>query len=64
MRLGKEVKATMSKGIGGYMNLRAADDKMLVYSYCCYNVNNNDWQEMQKKEDGEIIIARESYDGL
>ena len=48
----------MSRGIGGYMNLIAADDTMLIYSYCCYNVNNDDWREMQKMEDGEIFIDR------
>ena len=48
----------MSRGIGGYMNLIAADDTMLIYSYCCYNVNNGDWREMQKKEEGEIFIDR------
>ena len=40
------------------MNLIAADDTMLIYSYCCYNVNNDDWREMQKMEDGEIFIDR------
>lgn len=50
----------MSRGIGGYMNLREADDTMLIYSYCCYNVNNDDWREMQEKEDGDIFIDRES----
>ena len=48
----------MSRGIGGYMNLIAADDTMLIYSYCCYNLNNDDWREMQKMEDGEIFIDR------
>lgn len=42
------------------MNLREADDTMLIYSYCCYNVNNDNWQEMQRTEDGEIYIDRES----
>ena len=48
----------MSRGIGGYMNLIAADDTMLIYSYCCYNVNNDDWRKMKKMEDGEIFIDR------
>lgn len=48
----------MSRGIGGYMNLIAADVTMLIYSYCCYNVNNDDWRKMQKMEDGEIFIDR------
>ncbi|MGF0019912.1 hypothetical protein [Sporofaciens sp. SGI.106] len=48
----------MSREIGGYMNLIAADDTMLIYSYCCYNVNNDDWGKMKKMEDGEIFIDR------
>ena len=33
---------------------------MLLYSYCSYNVNFNNWQEMQATEDGELWIERNS----
>ena len=50
----------MSMGFGGYMNLLESDDTFLIYSYCCYNLNNENFREMKEKEDGEIYITRES----
>ena len=48
----------MSKGYGGYADLRKEDDTMLMYSYCSYNVNLDHWREMQAAEDGELWIER------
>ena len=50
----------MSVGHGGYMNLIEADDTMLIYGYCCYNLNCDGCMEMSKKEDGEIYIDRDA----
>jgi hypothetical protein len=50
----------MSKGHCGYAHLVASDDTLLLYSYCAYDINRADWQEMKKKEDGEIAIDRDS----
>ena len=50
----------MSKGHCCYAHLIASDDTLLLYSYCAYDINRADWQEMKKKEDGEIAIDRDS----
>ncbi|MBQ8162539.1 MAG: hypothetical protein IJ083_17570 [Clostridia bacterium] len=50
----------MSKGHCGYAHLVASDDTLLLYSYCAYDINRDDWQDMKKKEDGEIAIDRDS----
>ena len=50
----------MSKGHCCYAHLIANDDTLLLYSYCAYDINRADWQEMKKKEDGEIAIDRDS----
>ena len=50
----------MSKGHCGYAHLVAGDDTLLLYSYCAYDINRADWQEIKKKEDGEIAIDRDS----
>ena len=47
----------MSHGYGGYAHL-IEDDTALTYRYCSYNVNLDNWQEVQKAEDGEIRIER------
>ena len=50
----------MSKGHCGHAHLVANDETLLLYSYCAYDLNRADWQEMKKKEDGEIAIDRDS----
>lgn len=40
------------------MRLAAEDDTGLTYRYCCYNVNNDDWRDMQMMYDGEIVIDK------
>jgi len=51
---------SMSKGHCGYAHLAVGDDTLLLYSYCAYDANRADWQEIKKKEDGEIAIDRDS----
>ncbi len=48
----------MSIGYGGYARLRQADESMLLYSYCCYDINLDNWREMKEAEDGELWIER------
>ncbi len=50
----------MSKGHCGHAHLVANAEPLLLYSYCAYDLNRADWQEMKKKEDGEIAIDRDS----
>ena len=38
-----------------------ADDTLTVYAYCCYNINNDDYEYFQKKEDGELYIDRDAF---
>ena len=58
--LGLKGGESMSKGHCGYAHLVASDETLLLYSYCAYDLNRADWQEMKKKEDGEIAIDRDS----
>lgn len=51
----------MSLGYSGYANLRAADEVAVVYSYCCYNINEEKWKEAKAVEDGEIFIERKAF---
>ena len=53
-------RKSMSKGHCGHAHLVANDETLLLYSYCAYDLNRADWQEMKKKEDGEIAIDRDS----
>ncbi len=50
----------MSIGYGGYMDLVANDSTTLMYVYCCYNVNNDDYKKYMGLADGEIVISREA----
>lgn len=50
----------MSRGFGGYMDLVANDSTVLMYTYCCYNVNNDDYKKYMGIADGEIVISREA----
>ena len=38
----------MSMGYGGYMDLVADDGVTLMYTYCCYNVNNDETSNYQE----------------
>lgn len=49
----------MSKGYCAHMELIASDDTMLIYKYCCYNLNNDDCEQMKEKVDGMISIDRD-----
>lgn len=48
----------MSIGYGGYMDLAADDNTTLIYTYCCYNVNSDDYKKYMELADGEIVIAK------
>lgn len=48
----------MSMGYGGYMDLVANDSTTLMYTYCCYNVSNDDYKKYKGLADGEIVILR------
>lgn len=50
----------MSGRFGGYMDLVANDSTTLMYTYCCYNVNNDDYKKYMGIADGEIVISREA----
>ena len=43
----------MSIGYGGYAHLVGADHNLVIYSYCCYNVNLPDYKRFMEIEDGE-----------
>lgn len=51
----------MSIGYGGYADLIQTDDKLVIYMYCCYNVNNDDYKHYMKIEDGELYIDRDAF---
>ena len=48
----------MSKGYGGYMELTTESSSVLIYKYCCYNVNRDDYKQYMKQMDGEIVVSR------
>ena len=51
----------MGIGYGGYADLQQYDDTMVVYMYCCYNVNNDDYKRFMEIEDGELYIERVAF---
>ncbi len=48
-------------GYGGYADLQQFDDTLVMYLYCCYNVNNNDYKRFMEIEDGELYIERDAF---
>ena len=51
----------MSVGLGGYADLVAADNTLVIYKYCCYNVNNAEYKQFMEMEDGEMNIDRGAF---
>jgi hypothetical protein len=51
----------MTIGYGGKAHLKIEDEQLVVYSYGCYNCNNDDWKKYKNIEDGEIYIERNSF---
>lgn len=51
----------MSIGYGGYAHLVQADDTLVIYTYCCYNVNLPDYKHFMEMEDGELYIDRDAF---
>ena len=42
-------------------NLILADESMVIYSYCCHNINNSRYKNFMNKEDREIYIERKFF---
>lgn len=51
----------MSMGYGGYAHLVEADDSLVIYKYCCYNVNLPEYKHFSEIEDGELYIDRDAF---
>ena len=51
----------MSLGYCGYADLQAADDTLVIYSYCCYNINITGWERFKDIADGELYIDRDAF---
>ncbi len=51
----------MSLGYGGCADLVSADETLVMYKYCCYNVNRNNYSYYEKMKDGELYIDRLSF---
>ena len=51
----------MSLGYGGFADLQQSDDTMVIYLYCCYNVDNDEYKHFQQLEDGELYIDRDAF---
>ena len=50
----------MSRGYGARAKLIASDMSGLLYSYSCYDINQQGWESVRDMEDGEIWIARDA----
>lgn len=50
----------MSRGFCASAILEMADENTLLYLYCSYNLNLDDYKEHMEKYNGEIIINRSS----
>ncbi len=48
----------MSIGHCSYADLVAADETILLYSYCCYTLNEWERKSDRRDADGELIIDR------
>lgn len=51
----------MSMGHCGYADLQLCDRTMVIYMYCCYNLNNDNYKRFQSIEDGELYIERDAF---
>ena len=51
----------MSLGYCGYADLQDADDTLVIYSYCCYNINIDGWERFKNADDGELYIERDAF---
>ena len=51
----------MSMGYGAYAHLVEADDKLVLYTYCCYDVDHCDHRRFKETEDGELYIDRDVF---
>lgn len=50
----------MSMGYGVYAKLDMMDDTMILYQYCCYNLNKADYELYSNLLDGKLWIQRDS----
>lgn len=51
----------VSIGYGGYAHLVQADETLVIYTCCCYNVNLPDYKRFMEIEDGELYIDRDAF---
>lgn len=50
----------MSMGFCGYADLEQEDESIMIYSYCCYNLNDKNYESFCNIKDGEIYIERDA----
>lgn len=50
----------MSLGYGAYARLDVMDDTMLVYQYCCYNLNKANYELYSHLLDGKLWIQKDA----
>ena len=55
--------AIMSIGYCAYADLVQADETLVMYTYCCFNNNNEDYKRYVNSKDGEIYIDRAAFAG-
>ena len=51
----------MSMGYCGYADIQALDDTLVIYSYCCYNLNIDGYERFRGLDDGELYIERDAF---
>ncbi len=51
----------MSMGYCGYADIQAFDDTLVIYSYCCYNLNIDGYERFRGLDDGELYIERDAF---
>ena len=51
----------MSIGHGAAARLSQADGTAVIYSYCCFNLNREDWETARQTFDGALFIDRDAF---
>ncbi|WP_027407153.1 hypothetical protein [Anaerovibrio sp. RM50] len=51
----------MSIGHGACAKLVDYDDAMVMYAYCCYDINNREYKRFENLLDGEIYVSRDAF---
>ncbi len=50
----------MGMGFCGRADLEQEDESIMIYSYCCYNLNDKNYESFCNIKDGEIYIDRDA----